>query len=109
VYAGMYGNGDEASGDGWRFRGGGMAQTTFRSEYEPCLHDLFGSKDADPDLIRCPEGAYRAGGWFFRAAKLHNIMAAKGFAGVSQRIAGCAVVPDFKARLVFYQKAMTVL
>ncbi len=109
VYAGMYGNGDEASGDGWRFRGGGMAQTTFRSEYEPCLLDLFGSKDASPDLIRCPEGAYRAGAWFFRAAKLHSIMQSKGFAGVSQRIAGCTAVPDFTTRLAFFNKAMAVL
>jgi putative chitinase len=33
VYAGRFGNGDEASGDGWRFAGKGYIQTTFRNNY----------------------------------------------------------------------------
>lgn len=34
VYAGKAGNGNEASGDGWLFRGRGIPQTTGRSNYE---------------------------------------------------------------------------
>jgi putative chitinase len=33
VYANRFGNGDEASGDGWRYRGGGIFQLTFRDNY----------------------------------------------------------------------------
>ena len=34
VYAGKNGNGDEASGDGWRFRGRGFVQVTGRDNYK---------------------------------------------------------------------------
>jgi putative chitinase len=34
VYANRFGNGDEASGDGWLYHGRGMLQTTFKANYE---------------------------------------------------------------------------
>lgn len=41
VYANRLGNGDEASGDGWRFRGRGPIQLTGRANYEEASQDLF--------------------------------------------------------------------
>jgi putative chitinase len=57
AYAGKLGNGDEASGDGWRFRGRGLIQLTGRDNYrrfgKAALVDLV----AEPDLAADPEVA----------------------------------------------------
>ncbi len=45
VYAGRYGNGSESSGDGYRYRGKGFAQVTFKDNYAK-----FGLAD-DPDSM----------------------------------------------------------
>ena len=54
AYAYRDGNGDEASGDGWRYRGRGLFMLTGRKNYE-----LYVSTAAveDPDLLRQPEYA----------------------------------------------------
>lgn len=49
VYANRIGNGDEASGDGWKYRGRGLLQIVGRANY-----DQF-SKDSGVDLIGSPE------------------------------------------------------
>lgn len=49
IYANRMGNGDEASGDGYKFRGRGSLQTTGRSNYK-ALGDFLGV-----DLISNPE------------------------------------------------------
>jgi putative chitinase len=54
VYANRLGNGNSASGDGWRFRGGGMIQTTGRENYRAC-----GYED-NPEDLREPDGGFLA-------------------------------------------------
>lgn len=57
VYAGRYGNGDTASGDGWKYRGRGGIQTTFRANYETA-EELTGRPYVDqPDLLSQPSDA----------------------------------------------------
>lgn len=57
VYANRYGNGDYASGDGWRYRGRGGKQTTFKANYQT-LQDRTGLQCvADPDLLLTVDGA----------------------------------------------------
>ncbi len=75
VYADRMGNGDEASGDGWKFRGRGAIHLTGRTNYQ-----AFG-KLVDIDLERWPELAKPwEGGWKVAAAymdtrKRHDLTA----------------------------------
>jgi putative chitinase len=51
VYANRGGNGDEASGDGYFFRGGGLIQQTFRNGYLKLSKDTKIDFVGNPDLI----------------------------------------------------------
>jgi putative chitinase len=60
VYANRYGNGNEASGDGWRFRGRGLIQYTFRDNYKEYSRWCGYNVENDPDLLTQPKGAVRS-------------------------------------------------
>jgi putative chitinase len=65
VYANRYGNGDEASGDGWAHRGAGLIQITFAENQRECGTDL-GIAPADIGTwLRTDEGAALSAAWFF--------------------------------------------
>ena len=51
VYGGRLGNGDEASGDGWRFRGRGLIQLTGRDNYRALADWLADDVVAAPDSV----------------------------------------------------------
>jgi len=73
VYANRMGNGDEASGDGWRFRGKGSLQLTGRSNFK-AFSDYIGRPDVmtNPDLV-ATELAFESALWFFDKNKLWAI------------------------------------
>jgi putative chitinase len=52
VYANRMGNGDEASGDGWKYRGRGPIMLTGKKNYE-----YFAKVIGDPLLATCPDRA----------------------------------------------------
>lgn len=57
VYAGRNGNGPEASGDGWRYRGRGLKQLTGRANYSAAALRLGRPYVEQPDLVALPEDA----------------------------------------------------
>ncbi len=66
VYANRMGNGPEASGDGWKYRGRGPIQLTGKANYTAFAADI-GRHDVltNPDLV-VGELAFESALWFFR-------------------------------------------
>jgi putative chitinase len=86
VYANRMGNGSELSGDGWRFRGAGLMQITFRDNYQ-ALANYFGMYiDGVPQWIRTPEGACRSAGWFWDLNNISHYADEDDFDGVCDMI-----------------------
>ncbi len=81
VYGGRFGNGDEASGDGWRFRGGGGIQRTFRDNYLAGAKHFNMTLPAYANWIRTPEGALRDAALYWTSRKCGVRAAAGDFDG----------------------------
>jgi len=72
VYSNRLGNGSEASGDGWRFRGRGYIQLTGKDNYK--AFDAFVDDDilANPDLVATKYPLLSAA-WFWSVNKINNL------------------------------------
>jgi putative chitinase len=88
VYANRMGNGDEASGDGWRFRGRGLIQLTGRANYQAFEEWIGDSRVmADPDLV-CAEYAVHSAVFFWTKNDLNRLADRDDVVGLTQRING---------------------
>lgn len=78
VYANRMGNGDEASGDGWKYRGRGLIQITGKNNYEDLNVDMLGRNPGinllqNPDLLATPEYAALSAAWFWKKSGLNEL------------------------------------
>ena len=73
VYASRMGNGDEASGDGWKYRGRGALQLTGKANYQ-AFADYLKKPEimTNPDLV-ATEFAFESAIFFFDKNKLWDI------------------------------------
>ena len=71
VYSSRMGNRDEASGDGFRFRGRGCIQLTGHANYFHAGQALGVDFVMEPDLVATPKFAALTAGWFWSTHKLN--------------------------------------
>lgn len=67
VYAKRLGNGDSASGDGWRYRGRGLLQTTGRGNYRATGLALGAPLEQRPELLETPPMAALAAAQYWQS------------------------------------------
>ena len=72
VYGGRMGNGPEASGEGWKFRGRGYIQLTGKDNYKAFDAMVAESIIDNPDLVATKYPLLSAA-WFFHKNGLHKI------------------------------------
>jgi predicted chitinase len=105
VYAGRNGNGNVASGDGYRFRGGGFIQVTGRANYR-----VAGFED-DPDALRTVAGATTASvRWWVRNGLLRATLLElnrSAFRAITETVNGRAAL-HASERWQAYQRALVV-
>lgn len=89
AYAHINGNGDEASGDGWRYRGSGIFGLTGKNNFHAAGVALGVDLVADPDLVRSqPEFAVLTGALFWKTHGCSELMEEADFDGTTLRIQG---------------------
>lgn len=88
VYSNRMGNGDEASGDGWKYRGSGLMQTTGRDNFA-AVQKATGLPVLDnPELLRSMPHALEAACIFWKKNNLGKFAAAGDVVGITKAIQG---------------------
>jgi putative chitinase len=91
VYANRNGNADEASGDGWRYRGRGLFQLTGRANYMAAGEALGIDLKAYPDRVAEPTIAVLTSGWFWSAAGMNVLADSSQIDAITRKINGAAM------------------
>jgi len=107
IYGNRMGNRDEASGDGWRFRGSGFLQLTGHSNFYHAGKALGEDFVMQPELVRTPKYASQTAGWFWQTHKLNQIADGRDFVTMTKRINGGTIGLD--DRIKHINQALAVL
>ena len=92
VYANRMGNGDEASGDGYAYRGRGLLQLTGRSVYADAGEALGRDYVRSPDQVAQPEDACLSAAWYWNTIKGNVLADAGAVDAITKAINGAAML-----------------
>jgi len=104
VYANRMGNGDEDSGDGFRFCGRGLIQLTGRDNYTRFAHDMGMELEAAVEYLGTPEGATMSAGWFWDKNGLNPLADAGDTVHCTKKINGGTI--GLEERTALYEEAL---
>ena len=99
VYADRMGNGDAATGDGWRFRGRGLIQLTGRSAYQQFAQARGIALDDAIDHAATDAGAADTAAWFWSTNHLNELADTWSLEKITHIINGGSLGAAERARL----------
>lgn len=102
VYANRMGNGDEKSGDGWKFRGRGFIQLTGKNNYTAFAHSVDEKLDSIVEYLDTFDGCVESACWFWKTNNLNAKADIGDLEGCTRRINGG--LNGFDDRLAWYKK-----
>lgn len=88
AYANRMGNGPEASGEGWKFRGRGAIQLTGKHNVTNFAAAMQMSLDDAIAYLETDEGAMMSAGWFWSTNRLNRLADEEAFLSLTKRING---------------------
>jgi putative chitinase len=88
AYCDRMGNGSEASGDGWKFRGRGLIQLTGKNNYVAYSMACDNEALTKPEIVEQPKYAAESAGWFWDVNRLNTLADAQDVRGMCRRING---------------------
>ena len=107
AYAGRMGNGDEASGDGWKFAGKGLIQITGKVNYEKFAESIGKDIEELPEYLLTFDGATESACWFWKTHNLNAFADAGDIDKISKVINGGTL--GLEERRTNYQHALNIL
>jgi len=107
VYASRLGNGDQSSGDGWRYRGRGLIQVTGKDNYRKCGDALGLDLVKHPEFLETIGPAIASALWFWSVRQLNAKADNDDIEGITRAInGGLNGLEDRKAWLAKFRRAL---
>jgi putative chitinase len=107
VYANKGGNGNEMSGDGWKYRGRGFIQLTLKNNYEQCGKDIGLDLINHPELLEQITNAISSALWYWKIHNLNDLADKEDIDGITKKIN--AAMLSAAQRKAYYERGLQVI
>ena len=108
AYAGVNGNGDAASGDGWRYRGRGPFQLTGLGNYRAAEVALTRPYVAQPELVALPQDGCFTAAWHWHVNRCNLLADSAQWDAITRAVNGPAML-EADERRSLAEEALQVL
>ena len=107
TYGNRMGNGNAASGDGWKYRGLGLKQLTGKANYAQLSLETGIDFVSNPEILLQPSYAVISACWFWKVNGLNKYADRQDIEGMTKKINGGLI--GIEKRKSLYKKAYSIL